>query len=57
MIDTVEKIKLKYEHLRSYLDEKVLRLWANDPADGNGHRCSYSYMVNTFEWSNSAFWE
>ncbi len=28
MSDAVEKIKVKYGHLRSYLDEKVLRLWA-----------------------------
>jgi len=36
MIDTVEKIKLKYEHLRSYLDEKVLRLWAAVEAQSLG---------------------
>ncbi len=28
MSDTVEKIKVKYGYLRSYLDENVLRLWA-----------------------------
>lgn len=28
MSDTVKKIKVKYEYLRTYLDEKVLRVWA-----------------------------
>ncbi|MDP3184896.1 MAG: ISAzo13 family transposase [Anaerolineales bacterium] len=36
MSDTVEKIKVKYEHLRSHMDEKVLRLWAAVEAQSLG---------------------
>jgi transposase len=36
MSDTVEKIKAKYEHLRSYMDEKVIRLWAAVEAQSLG---------------------
>lgn len=36
MSETVEKIKMKYEHLRSHLDEKVLRLWAAVEAQSLG---------------------
>src|SRR3990172_2355727 len=36
MSDTVEKIKVKYEHLRPHLDEKVLRLWAAVEAQSLG---------------------
>jgi transposase len=36
MSDTVEKIKVKYGHLSSYLDEKVLRLWAAVEAQSLG---------------------
>ena len=47
MSDTVEKTRVKYEHLRSHLDEKVLRLWAAVEARiaeacrriGYGHSC------------------
>ena len=36
MSDTVEKIKIKYEHLRPYLDERVIRLWAAVEAQSLG---------------------
>ena len=36
MSDAVEKIKVKYGHLRSHLDEKVLRLWAAVEAQSLG---------------------
>jgi transposase len=36
MSDAVEKIRVKYEHLRSHLDEKVLRLWAAVEAQSLG---------------------
>lgn len=36
MSDTVEKIRVKYGYLRSYLDERVLRLWAAVEAQSLG---------------------
>jgi transposase len=36
MSNTVEKIKVKYDYLRSYMDEKVLRLWAAVEAQSLG---------------------
>lgn len=36
MSDAIEKIRVKYEHLRSHLDERVLRLWAAVEAQSLG---------------------
>ncbi|MEW6182458.1 MAG: papain-like cysteine protease family protein [Bacillota bacterium] len=43
--------------LKGYNDDVTQDVLYNDPADGLGHRCSYSYMINTFGWNNSAFWK
>jgi len=36
MSNAIEKIRVKYEHLRSHIDEKVLRLWAAVEAQSLG---------------------
>lgn len=43
--------------IKGYNDNSGDDVLYNDPDDGDGHRCSYCFMVNTFGWSNSTYWK
>jgi len=43
--------------IKGYNDDSTQDVLYNDPADGYGHRATYSYFINTWGWSNSGFWK